>query len=189
MWETFWGAVTEISQHLSSWTLVTVTAAAAGASVWVAVLAYKNGKQANQIANAAALRDQWHRDQELQRQQNAERTNVATAMMLAINSIEAFRMRKSVTYVDGMSMVEARIVSLVGEATARIDVYTAATNEVELRTWFIDLVQEIDPDYFLLDEGREKEYSHIHEVMRKARFGISEWSARRMSVADLLASS
>lgn len=173
--------------HVADWWMVAVTALSVIVSGVLAWLAYRNGREATTIASEASARDEAHLRRETERRAQAERAEVAMAMMRAVAATEAYRQVKksSGTYVTTESDVKSEMYLRWSEALAHVDLYATAEEDDELHVW-------VEGALSALAELKLTGVDALHAigVAHDTRRGIVLWNARavtsnQLAVGDL----
>lgn len=163
-------------EQAAAWALIGVTALAAGASVWVAVLAHRNGTQATRIAaesvtiaKQAAERDEARVLAESRLREQARRSDVARSifrLLAAVDSAQDYLGKGSPSLPPQLSAILGdRLV----EASADISLYATSIEEVDLLKW---MNCEFEFLKYLIDEG-SKSY---RDELANAREDVVMWN-------------
>lgn len=178
-------------QDPPTWTQIAVAALGVVASTAVGIFAAVNGYTARQIASDAALRDQIHRASEEQRQTDETRSQVALAMIRAINAVISTsakpRKHKNADGTDSELSNPLRDAARVeedtrvAEAKALISLLLPDSSPVNARDWFSHMVEHFRG---LTTPERDKSFKTRRDELFVL---IAKWNKDESYLAEMLA--
>lgn len=186
----FWFYVHWI-QDPPAWTQIAISVLAVAASTAVGVFAAVNGYTARQIAGEAATRDQEHKDREERRLVAETRSQVAFAMIRAINAVISTSAKpKTIKNPDGTdsnvanplrdaARVEEDV--RIAEAKALVSLLLSETSSPNARDWFSHMVEHFRG---LTTPERHEDFKERRDELLSL---IAEWNNDPSSLNKMLA--
>lgn len=167
-------------EYAASWSLIGVTFLSVLVSGVLGWLAYWNGRRAGKIAEEAVERDDTYRKAERSRLRDEERTKVAFAISIAINS-EDYRTSPNVESEDRKLEASGYSNRLHLDALAHINLMAREDPDSLLRPWFVKSIRA------LRDTDRTTELGRIEyrNKLRAALAAIAAWGYGQLDPVEL----
>lgn len=165
--------------------MIAATLLSFSASLVLGVAALKNGLAATRIAKEASDRDEAHRAETAVKEEQRVRDEVALRMLSAFAALEAWNTIDPSMVYEERERIAIQKIDTRQDARARIDHYSALSEEKELRFWFDRALAAHDMDTpFDKTEGAAK--GRFLRQMSILQRTVVSWSRRQVNVREML---
>ncbi|QNA93244.1 hypothetical protein [Microbacterium sp. Se63.02b] len=166
--------------------MVWITLGSVVVTGFLAWLAYANGRKATLIAEEASLRDEAHRQREVDQREREERAQVALAMMRSVSAAEQFANLQDpgnsvAVWQETVAEVEQEMHRTRAEALAHVELYSTTKEDAELRPWIESALHAVAYPGVTVDDRL-----HAMDYLYFVRRAIRLWNAREVTAGLII---